>query len=463
MSQGFPCPNPVCPHTFPPEAAAAGAVVCPRCGGQFCFRAPPAVPFATPVDDEVPVAEAVAVPMAAAATLPPAPRVPSTPPDPGALTPGPLVAVRPRTPRGGLRDWVVPIAAVGLFAAVLAAGAYLVGTRLQEPGGPADPDVQRVADLNYSFRRLGPPWERASALQSSLPCDVAYRRAGPPVWVAVAARDFKTRNPSDRLLLEEALTRLRRQFKNVEYQPAEGDAAKLGGLPTRRVVFQADQLDQPVAGEVLCAAHQGIGYWLFVWTETRAVEQAKPEFAGLRESFALLGDRPDWKTKVTASTLEGADGAVQLQDAEGLWEKYPTPADYGDQVVLALKVNRKVEAKVSDNSALVLVYLLNGGGVPSEAARQAVLARQKEAGYPETRLTPWDQKDAGPGAGATLAGLRVERLRVQNDKNRARFGLLAAGEKGGRAVAVFAECDPDQREFWESNFGALIETLRVGT
>src|SRR5208337_1342685 len=53
MPDGFPCPNPACTHRFPAATVAgANALVCPRCGTLFQFRAAaptPAYPMGRPV------------------------------------------------------------------------------------------------------------------------------------------------------------------------------------------------------------------------------------------------------------------------------------------------------------------------------------------------------------------------------------------------------------------------------
>jgi hypothetical protein len=438
MPARIPCPNPICPYDFTPEEYSA-AISCPRCGTRL--TAPPNV---------IPTAKAVP---------PPAPA-----PGPG-LAPANLEAFATAAPRVARRRGVpfgllVPLLVAVVFFAFLAAGLLILR---DAPFGGTGDDAVVLKEFNCAFRKPNPKvWQRQDGLRRKLGCELAFERADPTVRVALAARDYQTRNPRAVELHAEAVRRIKALVQNADI-PEPGEATLVAGRPARRLVFQGEAGDATLSGECSLFAHQGVAYWLLIWTLAAEVERAKGEFTTLRNSLTLLGERDRWLETGGGTLLTAADRSFSVRDVDGWWEKNDPPSEFAPEAQLALRLSpKKLRDSGKDPTADVVVFKLPKSGPPPEAARQFVEGWLKKGAYKDAVVEEW--RDQAPGElppttpGPVGAFGPPQRLRVKRTPALSGFALLTAAEHGDHVYAVWCECQRPRD--WEPAFRILLETFR---
>jgi len=463
----IPCPNPICPHDFT-AAEYSAAISCPRCGTDLPALAaapaddvPTAIPFATPASSPDlpkgnPSQDAPTVPLAAVVPAPP----PAAPPFPV----GEPALVRPKVAprRGAPFGVVVPILVSGLFVAFLAAGLLILFNRhalFREAGG----DAIVLKELNCSFRKPNPQvWQSNDALRRALDGELAFERADPPVWGVLAAKDYKVRAPRSDELYAEAARRIKAAVPNAAIEEP-GDAPPVAGQAVRRLVFQGEVDETSVSGECSMFAHQGVGYWLVIWTPAAEVGRAHPEFTMLRGSLALLDGRAGWKESGGGTPFVAADQSVSLRDVDGWWEANDPPTAFAPEAVLALRLSpKKMRAAPKDPTAEVVVFKLAKAGPPAEAARQFAREWLRKGAYKQAELEEWTDRSPGESPPVPAGGVGVfgppQRLRVKKTPELSDFALLAAAERGEHVFVVWCACQRPRD--WEPAFRILLETVR---
>jgi hypothetical protein len=507
MPTGLPCPNPTCAEVFPPEALrGATSLACPRCGTVFEFRAPeapklaarPAPPVpragpAKPASKRVPVAPlppvpAVALPVASP-LVPSAPAIPlALPVAQEALPAGPafggpgVVA-----PRGGRRRrrrvgaWLI----LGLLA-VVAGGviALAVGMWLQL-SDEADDLAAAAPRYNFEFRLPRRGWKRDREVEDRLRVPLALSRSNPRSTLALYFRDYKTREPGQAELLDEALKLLRDQFKPLQYQDPftvkpEERGARLGDEPAWVVEFVGtDRGDQvPMAGECYMLARRGFAYWFLTWGPTEERDQLAPRWEAARQGFRLLGGRAGWKEQPPEVVrFVGTGGRYRLDYAKDRWEKYDKPADYDEAADLVLRgfepavderTGKTTKVRLAGRMGTLKVLLL-----PAEkdlksatAAARARLLEQAQKDYPEGAVEVDLEKDPASGKpvldrDGDVGAFRghLSRLRVALDKDHERSAYLAVVNLPDRVLAVVGECGWERRDYWRREFEQVLDTL----
>src|SRR5262249_53661749 len=140
----------------------------------------------------------------------------------------------------------------------------------------------------------GDTWATDTATRKDLGATVALKRRD-HVWLAVAAQDYGTKPPPDAELLREARERLKNHFRdNLETKAAQ--PGQLAGLPAQRLEFRGQRNQVASHGECWLLSQQGIGYWVFVWSDE--LEKARHALAELQrgaQGFAVTAERKEWK------------------------------------------------------------------------------------------------------------------------------------------------------------------------
>lgn len=304
MPAGLPCPNPRCTHVFPTAAVAGAATLrCPRCGTVFQLRPGAADPRRT-----VPVARPVA-PLA----TPVAPTPVPPPAETTAVLFAPPDAVPPtvyRYRRGRRWRWIKALGWLVLLGAMVAGGVaawprirakltpLIEDARRDEPSGPAG-KTETFEKFNFKYVFPAKDWSDDDATRVALQANVALRRSDPAGWMALAFKDYRTRNPREGEVVDAAVAALSGYFENLEWQRADG--GKLGGLPARRFLFQGEAAKKVMSGECQALAHQGVAYWLATWAPAGTEAALQGEFADLRARFGLLREREGWVEKQPAT------------------------------------------------------------------------------------------------------------------------------------------------------------------
>ncbi len=503
----FTCPR--CGKTFqlrPPPASAArrggpaGRSVAGRAGGP---DAPPpdgpdgisvelvgGLPEALPErDTPEPRKKPLVPPKSAAKVVPPTPApLPVAIPEPVAAPPepepsplafepqpegGPIVALRPIRRRGGVWRTAVVLLLVGGMAG---GGAWWYWRLYTAPAADRAEPVAVRTESGYVFPAPGRGWMKDPDLQLRMQVNTAYRRSQPAAAAALFTHDYKTRLPGESERIDEALAKLRNLFRRVEWERSPGEP-RLGGEPTLAVDFDATDADEvDVRGTVYLLGWRGCGCWLFLWSPAGSREPAAPELERVRASFALRPEfREGWQEKPPdAATLAVPEAGVALSYAKGAWEE-DDPAAHDPKAVRALKGTfpadgtGKQRDRHAGKVALVRALVLEAADLKTgaEAARTYVLEAQKDperGNYPKTTLAPIKDKSGIDQDHETEFGPlhgRLTKLRMANTEDRERFvvlGVVARPE--GRLLVLWCECDWSLRDYWDNEFGALLNSLR---
>ncbi|HEY8505987.1 MAG TPA: hypothetical protein VIL46_15485 [Gemmataceae bacterium] len=445
----FPCPNPTCSFIFDPAQIPPGVTLlaCPLCRTQFPYRPPAAAP--SPYTSPPPPSSAKGLPAVSAAV-----------PEGGADEPAaPLITAAPRKAVGGFFNSPLMYA---LFFLLLSGGLVTVYFAARTPpfGGGAS-GVFHSADLNFSYDPPGAPWVTDSEARTRLSANVlALHRPEPAAWAAIAAEDFRDRDPRPSELQAKLRARLRGYFRNLESQEIEG--ASWAGKEAIGYHFQGEADGRLMSGECYAIAHKGIGYWFIAWAPAETFAERAGELADLRARFRLGDGRADWAAaRPAVQTFAPPGAAFRLADPEGVWRDMGLDAEQlkalDPHAVLMLETKKKLTTRtyVNPRAEVVVYEYPAAGGDPLRAARERLLERLKkeaEAANSEVSLHEVEEPARGEAGG-------LLRLREENsiDRDRKVLHVLAALEAGGKLIAAEARCDWRQREVWEP---AMLELLR---
>jgi hypothetical protein len=452
------------------DVKGVGALTCPRCGKRFQFR--PATPQPRPQAATKP--EARPVPAAA----PPAPPEDDStlfaPPD---LPPPSVQRTLARRGRDRWARWTTPAVILGLLLGGVVAGCHLA-PHLANMGSwpvPARDDSRESADsaheypaLNLRFAVPDRPWlPDLGEPRQGLKALLAMKRSDPDAWLALAARDFKTRTPRTDEVREEAVRRLENIFTDhLEAEPRD-EEVRLAGRPAQRLVFRGERDNIVYSGECYLFAYQGIAYWFFTWAPGNVVQEARDEFDGLRRRFALLkANRDNWSERPVVRNFRGQQTAATLEDKAGVWQEWKPATDYDPAADLALYVKEQASSRDgSDRNEQIVatVLLLNlpgpaDGPAALQRARASLEKQQEALGLP-AKIEP----DKPPDADAPVGNVRgtVARFRMQLGETKKRFVLLAIVPRPDRVLVLQGECEERRRGDWEPRFLQLLESFRL--
>jgi hypothetical protein len=365
------------------------------------------------------------------------------------------------------RSWAGIIVLLGLFT-ILAVGA-IVGSvaylRVLRNATETDPGKAPI-ELAYSTLTIPDvPWCKDDPTASSMHAAAGLRRNDGTAWMAISTKDFKTRNPREAKLVEEAIVELKRYFKDgVEWELKEDE--EIGGQQARKLIFQGELNSNLFSGECCMVAHKGMGYWIYTWKagsmdQLEQAQDLRNEFAELRKGLSFK-ERPAWKGDQTTAAVElaGKKGDYVLQDVEGIWEKRKAE-DYDVAADLALIANDR-ESKDADKRAEVVVLRmpLPEDGNLVEAARIRLEEIHKAEGYEGVMVEPIGRgKTPNPGRVGTVPG-QVVKLKVIDTKERQRLAVVGIVKLAQEYLLIKCECDWKHRNLWEADFLQLLSSFQ---
>jgi hypothetical protein len=452
MSQLYPCPNPMCTHQFTAQdLSGVASVTCPRCGMVIQLRAaqpkPPAAPTVAMPQ------QVLAAPVAAAPV--------EAPDDPTA----PIVRARPRARS---RDALTYTLVIGGF--LLLASFGVIGFIVSSRGGGLGRILggrggYKNSALNYHFDPNVSGWEENAAMKNAMGVsELVLRRGDAPAYFALDVLDYKDHNPSERELDGEARRKLKAMFpKNLETNQEIGkpdEAEPIAGQKSHRIDFHGESAEQALAGDVVFFANQGVGYWLYALAggDAKAFED---EFKKLRKSFALIGERADFKKSQQNSKVYGGDKVkgYQLTDSTGRWKQQDDPAGHDPAADIVLRAPDPANPKKATLAVDVIVMSIKAGGDPVEAARKHLIDKYARDGNPGAKIS-----DAGEGAAKDRVGEakgHLLRWRVSAGGGYERFALVGVVPRADDVLVLFGDCPWDRRYTWEGPLQQLMESLQV--
>ncbi|MSR52445.1 MAG: hypothetical protein EXS09_04045 [Gemmataceae bacterium] len=449
MPNYFPCPNTQCTYQFDADILPPSAMVtCPLCRTRFPYRAQ---------QSEMPAGAAPAADLR-----------PSGPP---------VLNIR-EVPKGGgivvTVLWVVGFCVVlGLvMAVVLNRG----GTKFDNPTDAAD------QTFNIKVQPFPQPWESDAAAQKPVDGNVLGRkRSNPEAWIAIAARDFKDREPRTSELEEMMRTRLKDAFGSLEIEPIEGE--NWAGHSATAVRFTGNLEEAQMRGEAYVISHKGIGYIYFTWAAEGNWEAVKGEAPGLREKIKPAGFRDNWTAK-RASVIPHDGGSFMLEDRDEAWSR-GKPAEDGiktkktDYIVDDVKEfdpnatmafrARYQRKERGDNlrkpaESLALVFELPASNNPLEAAKAYIVERIKKdyaGNAPDIKLEVMNRSTAGvplPTGGPAIGRFLFQDPLSKADRTVYVISALAVGNK---TVVVEAHAEEKDASYVEEWMVHLAGSLRA--
>ncbi|MFL5339940.1 MAG: hypothetical protein ACJ8F7_07305 [Gemmataceae bacterium] len=448
MATRYRCPNPVCTHEFDPaQLVGVASVTCPLCGMVIQLRAAPAA----------------APPPAAPTAQPVAPVAPQPVAEPSDGTP--ILRTR-KVARG--RDWVTYSVLIGLFLILVGLGVGAAVRRMADnPGITGGNEPMNNTDLNVSFEAPGSAWERNNNLRDKMPVALLAFQRGDNTWFALDARDFKDHDPSPQELDDEARTRLKGYFQNIETEPGRGTLTPgdaVAGQPTNVIIFQGEIDGEHVAGEVHSFHFQGIGYWTYAWKKGTVDARHDDDFPKMRKRVGLLGDRTRWnelqqhRKEFTGNKVPG----YSLTDTTGRWKVEENPEEHDPAADLVLFAPDPKAPRYARSQGVFLIVM----SIPKKddavaAAREHILAKQKRDSYDMAKIA--DANEDGTGSKDSLGGTkgRLLRWRIDLTSDLAHFALVGVVSREKDILILYGECDWSKRNTWEGQLQAIMETVKV--
>jgi hypothetical protein len=385
-----------------------------------------------------------------------------------------------RRRRGGAGKVFAAILVVLIVGGALVGGALLVQQNLPES---QDEEEAKVHKTNGKLAFKAPAgWKNDAELRKRMHVNLAMTRSKPRrTHMALFYKDYKTRAPGDAEMVDLALKKLRGYFREVAYEdPLEkegkGRTGELSGEPAMVLEFASESSEVPVRGQCYMLTRQGYAYWLFTWGAEEYRAELQVRWDALREGITLLDEREGWRSQPRKSVeFTGTGVPYVINYAIEIWRREENPKDYDDKAELALRGFEPIEDEekgtkrpdeYAGKAATVQVLVLPAAGDLKAAASGALEHVRKRLSelYPNVQIEPVkDKKTEKPIVSAEVGALRgqVSKLRVKLDPDTVRHGVLAVVNRREGAVAIYCECKWDRQSYWESEFKALLQTVRV--
>ena len=445
------CPNPACPFLFNPTQVPPGAVLtCPQCHLQFTLGPNPAAP-------------------------PPGYGPPPTDPqvDFANESGGPTVT-RPSRSSVGVGGYLAVLGGLMLLIGIVAAVFYFTARSKQglifrsDTGGSGE--IQN-ADFNFALKKPGEPWVKDQETQNKLGANVVgLTRPDPRAWGAFAVSDYEKRNPSSYELQQRMTDDLLRVFENL---PASFDVqpVKWAGHDGLKCEFRGVYLPtgETCYGYCMMLAHQGVGYWYYVWAPEQNVEAVAGEMAGLVAGLRTLDTREDWSERAPQKRVyRGREHKFALTDYARIWEtpKLKEPIDEDEKGVMVLEavLSGKSRGDFAPTADLV-VLALDGTDDPMATAREYIEKRYKV--FPEISVGEWTGDPAGdPPLGPEDDTIPVTRLKMtygggETLRSADKLVVFTAVASGDETIVAEASCSWRERPLWERRLMQVVRSLQA--
>jgi hypothetical protein len=350
---------------------------------------------------------------------------------------------------------------------------------LPSPDSSTDTGTATRTLANFSFKPPDTRWSRDASLQKVMNANYAIKRNTPFSRLVLVYTDYRSRPASNAELLEGALSRLRKYFKDVEYddpfKQSEKNRGTLSGVPAVVMVFTGLQDEVNYAGQVYLLTHRGYAYWLFTWGPADQRDELTELWDDVRKGFVLANERENWKPRPRESELsEGSNFSFQVNHVKEVWkrdehEKYEK-ADLvlgGYEPTVDEETGRKTMIEYSGKRATVQFLVLPSAPdlkAANQAAIDFILEEQKKINATATFEPIPDPKTGkplqdGPAKIGQFDGY-LSKLQLSTGGENDRYVILGIvpGPKG--TLAIFCECLWTRRDYWEQEFKELLANVR---
>jgi len=494
MSQMLKCPNPSCPYVFDPSLVPVGVVLsCPRCGMQFTLGSPsPAhAPAHQAPPQGYPPSAGPSYPTAPAG-YPPGYAPPATPPEEPVnpeLGSFGRTTVEEREPaeylptRGTNKAQVFILA--GIASVLMAGSAIAVFFLIVRRGDSVSSDtVSRLHDYNIGVDPPPQGWTRDdnTRVKVGSPFVMSYKRENPEAYMAFGATEApkgQSPRPSEMSReLREAFPRLFDLSTVREELPVESSWLGETIAPNHGTKFRAQSTDGLIwVGEAYTVSYKGIAYYWLSWCGENDYDALKSEFATFRGKFKLLGLRKDWKeTQSNVVDFKGDTIPYTISDAENLWKEVPAEEfrtlkemepDLDKR--MRIRITPKRDRHATPEEANMSVYLLDGGGEPTQVARK--FAEEKETNRikqanpdftPPTFKELTDTPQGDPTPTSVHSDTPAVRLlsQVTESKSANRLIVTSGIKLENKIVVVLCWCEAGKRSTFETKFVQIATSLR---
>ncbi len=301
------------------------------------------------------------------------------------------------------------------------------------------------------------------------------------VWVAVAAKDYVDKRPSDAELVRQAIFRLSACFRNegdierlaTEKLPPEKFNDKDIEVDSQVIRFQGDFGAPPQwTGKVYAFTHHGFGYWVIVGgTESNVMKTAFEKFQDVQNGlgFRFWDEREGWRPEPPKIITYRAEKiALSLQAPEGIWQqKAATDYDAGGLLYLRGEAPHAPQTIKNLKAAHVLVFKHNKA-TPTlekamEAGRDYVLNRHKQLNETYDIRNANAQAPDLNGTAKKLGNLtaQVIDLQLTRDAKPVQYIKLAVVRTSDSVYGIECLCQWEFRDVWSTEFESLLKTLAI--
>jgi hypothetical protein len=319
-------------------------------------------------------------------------------------------------------------------------------------------------------------WVPDENARRGLSVAIARRRSKPRNHLAIHYQDYKTELPSEAVMIDIALTRLRKYFDPVEWErKPDSPDWKLSGIKGIALEFagfyREDQTQ--MTGEVVMTASEGIGYWFFTWGPESQRDDIAPQWPVLRSKLTITRSREGWQeTPRPTDTLPIADTPYELRYVKQVWQKSQNEPKDWDPAAIAVLIGtdpnpKEGKAHVSKQANARVLRLPKVEGELKEAATAGkdYVLKQQKLEY-ETTKDPVAQKNKagsvvdGPRATGDVPGWLTKWKVINDEESRSRYMVLWIARLDDGVIVLQCDCAWDRRDFWEQEFLTLIESFR---
>ncbi len=494
MHATYPCPNPVCTHSFASTAIKGAAkLVCPKCGTVFHFATssteiarpnagkktipPPSSTAAAPPPPpppQVPIARPIAspnVPLAVPVQSPPAAAHLDFSSTADVVVPRAKRLAKPKAKRHGAR-WVV-FAVAGLFGLALAVWAGMWLKHFFKKAQIEDDPAFVAEKYNARFAMPGKAWQRDKDIQMKLHVHIGMKSTESNNYLGILFRDYGTRSPSDAEMLDEVLGKLKTYFQGLEWEiKPRDDEVRLAGQPARVLEFQGDTVDSvTMNGECYAMTYRGQGYWFFTWAPLGDLQETgeaiRADWAKLRQGLATLNQRGGWKEKPRETLpFVGKQAKYRLAYVKGLWTLERPEEDDGPLDLLLRGHEPDPERKpLAGKDAVFQVLVL-----PKQADLKAATAvaldfvqqREKKL-YEQMKMEAIKDKNGVVNRDADIGKEpgHLSKWRMKCTEDLERFLIVAVVNRPEGAIVLFGDCLWERHDFWDEEFTALLGSFKA--